>query len=259
MQSSRAAEFTALRVSPPRADRWFFIGVGLLMIVLNLVAFGPSIIDPSGRRAPLPFTPLVAAHVVVSTLFLFVFLAQATLVAAGRTDVHRRLGIFGALLAAALVVLSYFALVDEARRGFDLSGDLSSLPAPPGMEVAATMSPVIQLVLFGILFGAALGYRHRPEVHKRLILIAVLGILSQPPMTHVITHWGALHPWAPLLFPLSSAVFLTPSAIHDRVVNGRIHPVSIWVPIVALVAQITFFGVIAATPLWSSMAKWMVQ
>jgi hypothetical protein len=78
-------------------------------------------------------------------------------------------------------------------------------------------------------------------------------------MTHVITHWPALHPWAPLLFPLSSAVFLAPSAIHDKVVNGRIHPVSIWVPIAVFVAQVAFFAVIAATPLWSAIANWMVR
>lgn len=245
-------------VNQPRVDRWFFIAVGLLMILLNFSAFGPSIIDPSGRRLPLPLTPLVAAHAAVSAAFLLVFLAQATLVATGRTDVHRRLGIFGALLAAALIVLSYSALVGEARRGFDLSGDLSSLPAPPGMEVASTMSPIIQLLLFGLLFGAGLFYRHRPELHKRLILIAVLGILSQPPMTHVITHWRALHPWALLLFPLSSAVFLAPSAIHDKVVDGRIHPVSIWVPLAVLVVQIAFFALIAATPLWGAIAKWLV-
>jgi len=250
--------FNSATVNQPRVDRWFFIGVGLLMIVLNFTAFGPSIIDPSGRRIPLPLTPLVAAHVAVSVAFLLVFLAQATLVATGRTDIHRRMGIFGALLAAALIVLGYFALVGEARRGFDLSGDLSSQPAPPGMEVAFIMSPVIQLLLFGILFGAGLCYRHRPELHKRLILLAVLGILSQPPMTHVISHWRALHPWAPLLFPLSSAVFLAPSAIHDKVVDGRIHPVSIWVPIAALAVQIAFFAVIAATPLWGAIAKWLV-
>jgi hypothetical protein len=246
-------------VNQPRVDRWFFIVVGLLMIFLNFVAFGPSIIDPSGRRMPLPFTPLVAAQGVVSTAFLFVFLAQATLVATGRTDVHRRLGIIGALLAAALIVLGYFALVGEARRGFDLSGDLSSLPAPPGMEVASIMSPVIQLLLFGMLFGAGLLYRHRPELHKRLILLAVLGILSQPPIAHLITHWPALHPWAPLLFPVSSAVFLAPSAIHDKVVNGRIHPVSIWVPIAAFLVQAAFFAVIAGTPLWGAIAKWLVR
>lgn len=246
-------------VNQPRVDRWFFIGVGLLMILLNFSAFGPSIFDPSGRRMPLPLTPLVATHVAVSTAFLFVFLAQATLVATGRTDVHRRLGIFGALLAAALIVLGYFALIGEARRGFDLSGDLSSLPAPPGMEVASIMSPVIQLLLFGMLFGAGLFYRDRPELHKRLILLAVLGILSQPPMTHVITHWGPLHPWAPLLFPLSSAAFLAPSAIHDKVVDGRIHPVSIWVPIAVFVVQVAFFAVIAATPLWSAIADWLVR
>jgi hypothetical protein len=250
--------FDAATINHPRVERWFFIGVGLLMILLNFTAFGPSIVDPSGRKMPLPFTPLVAAHVAVSTAFLLVFLAQATLVAIGRTDVHRRLGIFGAVLAAMLILLSYFALVGEARRGFDLSGDLSSLPAPPGAEVASTMSPVVQLVLFAILFGAALCFRHRPEVHKRLILLAVLGILSQPPMTHVITHWPALRPWAPLLFPLSSAVFLAPSAIHDKVVNGRVHPVSIWVPIAVFVVQVAFFAVFAATPIWGAIAKWLV-
>lgn len=246
-------------INRPRVDRWFFIGVGLVMLVLNFIAFGPSIINPAGRSVPLPLTPVVTAHVAVSAAFLLVFLTQATLVATGRTDVHRRLGIFGALLAAVLVVLGYFALVGEARRGSDLSGDLSSLPAPPGMEVASIMSPVIQLLLFGILFGAGLYFRHRPEVHKRLILLAVLGILSQPPVAHVITHWRPLHPWAPLLFPLSSAVFLAPSAIHDKIVNGRIHPVSIWVPIAAFVAQAAFFAVIAATPLWGGIANWLAR
>lgn len=251
--------FKAATANHQRVDRWFFVGVAFLMILLNFIAFAPSIIDPYERRMPLPLTPLVAAHTAVAVVFLFVFLAQATLVATGRTGAHRRLGIFGALLAAALIVLSYYSLAAEARRGFDLSGDLSSLPAPPGMEVAITMSPVIQLLLFAILLAAALFYRNRPALHKRLILIAVLGILSQPPMTHLISHWRALHPWAPLLFPLSSAAFLVPSAVHDRVVNGRIHPVSIWVPLAALIAQIAFFGVFAATPLWGAIAKWLVQ
>lgn len=242
-----------------RVDRWFFIAVGVAMILLNVMAFGPSIIEPHGRRMPLPLTPLVTAHVVASAAFIVVFLVQAVLAATGRTDVHRRLGIFGAALAASLVIFGYFALVGEARRGFDLSGDLSSLPAPPGMEVASIMSPIIQLVLFGLLFAAALSFRGRPELHKRLMLLAVLGILSQPPMAHLISHWPALHPWAPLLFPISSALFLIPSAVHDKIVDGRIHSISIWMPIALFVAQAAFFAVVAGTPIWITFANWLIR
>lgn len=79
-----------------RINRWFYVGVALLMILLNLVGFGPSIIDASKRNVPLPFTLLVTAHTILSVAWLLLFLAQTTLVATGRTALHRRLGIFGA-------------------------------------------------------------------------------------------------------------------------------------------------------------------
>jgi len=37
---------------PRRVDRRFYISMGLLMILFNVVAFGPSIIDQSGRNVP---------------------------------------------------------------------------------------------------------------------------------------------------------------------------------------------------------------
>lgn len=247
-------------VSQRLVDRWFFIGVALSMILLNVIGFGPSIVDPSGRSVPLPLTPLVAAHTIVSVALLLLFLAQATLIATGRADVHRRLGIVGAALASAFVGLGYLTLVGEARRGFDLSGDLSSLPPPPGVAaVAAIMGPIVQLLLFGILLGAGLYYRHRPDVHKRLMLLAVLGVLSQTPMAHVTTHWPALHPWANVMFPATSAVFLSLSAVYDRAVSGRIHPVSLWVPIVVFVLQNVFFIVIVPTAVWNSLATWLIR
>src|SRR5262249_12470735 len=91
-----------------RVDRWFYINVALLMILLNFVAFGPSILNPSGRRVPLPFTPLVTAHAIVSVAWLLLFLMQATLIATKRIAVHRRLGMVGPALAAVFVVLGYF-------------------------------------------------------------------------------------------------------------------------------------------------------
>jgi len=44
-----------------------------------------------------------------------VFLAQVTLIATGRPAIHRRLGIVGVLLSAALIVVTWFMLVAGAR------------------------------------------------------------------------------------------------------------------------------------------------
>src|SRR5262245_21479687 len=102
-----------------RTGRWFFVSTALLMILLNVVAFGPSLIEPSGRNVPLPLTPLVTAHALVAAAWLLLFLLQAGLVASARTSIHRRVGTVGALLTAAFIVLAYFVVIDEARRGFN--------------------------------------------------------------------------------------------------------------------------------------------
>jgi hypothetical protein len=98
-----------------RVDRWFYISVALLMILFNVVAFGPSIVNLSGRLGPL--TPVVAAHGIVSFAFLLLFLTQVTLVATGRTAVHRRLGIVGPMLAFVMIVLGLVMSIELARRG----------------------------------------------------------------------------------------------------------------------------------------------
>jgi hypothetical protein len=120
---------------PPKrevsSERWFYINIAVLMILLNVVAFGTSIIDPAERRVPLPLSLLVTIHAIVSALWLVLFLTQATLIATTRTAVHRRLGVIGAVLAVVFVVLGVFSVVEQARRGFDLSGDIGRVPLPP--------------------------------------------------------------------------------------------------------------------------------
>src|SRR5262245_40065220 len=115
-----------------RVDRWFYITVALAMIVFNVVAFAPSIIDPSRRSAPLPLTPLVTAHAIVSAAWLVLFLTQATLVATRQVAAHRRIGMFGVGLTVLFILVGCFSVVGQARRGFDLSGDIDRLSTAPG-------------------------------------------------------------------------------------------------------------------------------
>jgi hypothetical protein len=104
-------------------DRWFYISAGLLIILFSVVGFGPSIIDQSRRNEP-P-TPLVITHGIVAGAWLLLFLTQATLVATRRIAAHRRLGIVGPALAVVMIVLGYVVSIEESRRGYDLSGDLT--------------------------------------------------------------------------------------------------------------------------------------
>lgn len=247
-------------MSRHRVERWFYINVALFVIFVNVIGFAPALLEPSGRKVPLPLTPVVAAHGIVSTAFLLLFLAQTTLVATGRRDIHRRLGIAGGVLALALVVLGCLTVIENARRGFDLSGDLSFFPPPPpGVTLeSAIMSALPFPLTFGILVGAAFCWRHRPEIHKRLMLLAVIGLVGTP-ILHMIGHWPALQPWFIVIVPVSAAALLSVSAAYDWVMRRRIHHVSIWVPIVLFVFQTGFFPVIVPTAAWQSLTAWLLQ
>jgi uncharacterized membrane protein YozB (DUF420 family) len=242
-----------------QVDRRFYIGVAVFMIAFNAVAFGPSILSPSTRKVPLPLTPLVTAHAVVSAAWLFLFLAQAALVATGRTAVHRRVGVAGAVLTAVFLVLGWFTTLGQARRGFDLSGAISRLPNPPGVDQAtATVGVLFFFLTFGVLAGAALWYRRRPAVHKRLMLLALLGGLTPTPVAHVIGTWPPLLPWANVIFSLSLVVFLAIGPIYDRISDGRIHPVSLWGGLSLFVWTTAFNAAILPSAAWRQFAHWLI-
>ena len=243
-----------------RVDRWFYISVAVLMILFNLAAFAPSIVEPSGRRVPLPLTPLVTLHAIVAAAWLLLFLMQATLVATGRTSVHRRVGVGGMVLAAAFIVVGCLTTIEDARRGFDLSGDLRRLaPADVQPDAGALLAPIGFLLLFGLLVAVAFCYRHRPAIHKRLMLFAMLGALTTTPLVHVIGHWPALLARRGLILLVGTIVFLSASAVHDRISEGRIHPVSLWTPVIVFVWMLVVNAAIVPSAAWSEFAAWVVK
>lgn len=238
--------------------RWFYVAVTLFVIAFNILSFGPSLMQPTGRRVPLPLTALVVTHAIVAAAWLLVFLAQATLVATGRTSLHRRLGVAGVVLAIALVTTGSMMLIEEARRGHDLSGDL--VPGGTEVDAAALLAVLNAFVLFGILVAAGLWYRHRrPEVHKRLMLLAVMGPLVGAPLAHLIGHWPALTAMAGLLTPVLTLAFLAAQPLHDRLIRGRMHPVSLWGGVLVFAWFFVFFVVIAPTAAWGQFAEWLVR
>ena len=91
------------------------------------------------------------------------------------------------------------------------------------------------------------------------MLLAILGGLTPTPVAHVIGHWPVFQPWTGMIFPLSLFIFLSFSAIYDRVSEGRIHPVSLWVGLLVFVWNAAFSVVIVPSSAWREFATWLIQ
>jgi hypothetical protein len=76
-----------------------------------------------------------------------------------------------------MIILGYMTAITIARRGYDLSGDLR-IEADPILGMVNLLG---DLVPFGILVVAGFLYRHRSDIHKRLMLLATVGGLMPAP------------------------------------------------------------------------------
>jgi hypothetical protein len=263
---AHAREVTPKQTNSLNIGRWFYIGSGVFMLLLTAAGFGPSFIDPSKRNAR-P-TTIVLAHGIVAAAWLLLFLAQATLVATRRTALHRRVGKAAPTVAALMIVFGYMTVMEFARRGYDLSGDLQRAPLPPGIPpptaeefVAAILAPLLGFVNFGLLMAVGLWFRNRPEVHKRLMLLALVS-LALTPIIHLSGNlagrWPGLSGILSIAVPVAFILVLFTGAAHDKLSRGRIHPISVCVPILLLVELFALNPIVMQSATWRQFAGWLV-
>lgn len=245
----------------------FYVGAAVFVILLNIAGFLPSLVDQS-RRVAEP-TLLVAVHGALAGAWLLLFLTQAILVTTRRMTLHRRLGVAGPFMAVAMIAVGTLTVVDLARRGHDLSGDLARVAVPPGSPAlggeefaVGIFPPLLGVANFGILTGLGLWFRKRPAVHKRLMLLA-LGPLVAPPLIHLSGHligrWPDLY--SPLTFaiPIVANALLFGPAVHDKLSSGRVHPISLWVPVLLIVETFGLTAVVMPSDEWRRFATWLVS
>ena len=77
--------------------------MALAALLVIAVGFAPTFYLRPRSLAPLP--PLVVAHGLIFTAWLLVLRAQTSLIAAGRTALHRKLGFMGLGLAVVMLVM----------------------------------------------------------------------------------------------------------------------------------------------------------
>ena len=85
-------------------DRLFFSGMALASAVISFHGFLPTYFHRSAELPPL--TPLYQLHGAVFTAWIVLLVVQTSLVAGGRADIHRKLGMAGVILAAVVFGLA---------------------------------------------------------------------------------------------------------------------------------------------------------
>jgi len=237
--------------------------MAIVMLIVSIAGFAPAIVHPDGRRAPL--TLLATAHGIVFLAWLLLFLAQSLLVATRRVGWHRRLGFASVGLLALMIPLGFGTTAAMVRRGFDLSGDSHVSAQPLIVEgkvttldaATASVFNFGSLLEFTLLAIAAIGYRRRPEVHKRLMLFANIELMGSP-IQHLIGHIPRIV-LTPAKVSIPFAVFLLAAVARDYLVAKRIRPLTAALAIALFLSLPLEGAVIGPSAAWHHLAAWLAR
>ena len=98
-----AAQVIAGSASLP--ERRFYVGMAIAMLAAVVVGFSRSVfLRPLFPEWHSPAEPIFYVHGAAFFAWILLVIVQTTLVANGRTDLHRKVGRFGITLALAMVV-----------------------------------------------------------------------------------------------------------------------------------------------------------
>jgi hypothetical protein len=227
-----------------RTDRLFFSTMSVLIVAIVFVGFMRTFYLSSyfGRPA---LSPLRVVHGAAFTSWVVLFAVQTTLIAAGRRDVHRKLGYAGAVLATVMVPLGLALAITAAREGH----------APLGLApLQFLIVPVFDMVVFAPLVAAAVYYRRQAEMHKRLMFIATVSLLAAA-MARVTGTPGA---GGPLFFFGVPDLIILCGVIYDRRVRGRVHPAYKWGGSFVVLSQVARLALATSAP-WLAIATLLTR
>jgi hypothetical protein len=206
---------------------------------------------PSPMHPVLP--PLLHIHGLVMTTWFVLFFVQVRLIAAHRTDLHRRLGVAGAVLAGLVVALDAGVSLRTVHRLFTAQAGSTHALGFLAINFGVLLS-------FGILVAAAVLLRRRADYHKRFMTLACLSILG-PAIDRLsltlpflgfldsFSQWEMFGVW-----DIGGALCIGADALKNR----RLHPAWIWGAVLVVALQVAA-GAVRYTSSWQQFAAWLVR
>lgn len=227
-----------------------YVTMALVCATVAFLGFAPTYWAPmlTGRST---FAPVLHLHAVVFFGWAVLLAVQMWLGATRRFAIHRTLGMFAISVATAMTIFGVLVAIRQMHAAAALGERDAGL--------AFSIVPLGGIAFFAVVFAIAVLNVRRPEVHKRLMLLASISILDAP-----LARWFMilLAPAAPAgpppvsldLGPAAVALgLLAVPMVADWRRDGRVHRVYV-VGAAAYVALKLLQGPLSTTPQWQAFA-----
>jgi hypothetical protein len=228
-------------------ERMFFTGTAVVMAVVVFTGFARTFfLRPWFPEVAAPPEPIFLVHGLVFSAWMVLLVVQTALIATDRRAVHRSLGVFGAVLAVAVVALGVSGALVAAER----PGGFMNVPVP---ALQFLIVPLLDMTIFGTCVTLAVAWRNYPQTHKRLMLLGTVSMLTA----------------AFARFPLEIAfnnvlvafiltdLFIIALAVWDVRSRGRLHAVTLWAGGITIVSQPLRLA-LSESGAWMAFAGWLV-
>ena len=221
-------------------DRYFYLSMGFVTAGVVYAGFSQTV-GMNLFHAAVPRPLILWFHGAAFSSWVLFFILQSALVRTRNVRVHRALGWFGAALGTAMVVLGFTTSVIMTRF------DMRVLHEVTGTAEFLVI-PFYDMIAFGTLFGLAILWRKKPDLHRRLLFLATVGLLDAAfgrfqylfdSNLFAVCVWGVM-----LLGP-----------IRDWIVDKRVHRLYlIALPCVIVAFSFALYTWRSASPWWMSIA-----
>lgn len=197
----------------------FFLGMSVLLLLILLAGFSRTLYLRLFFEVP-AIPSYLHVHGATVTAWFVWLIVQASLVNVSRIDVHRRIGMLGALIGAAVIPAGLMATLQLVSRLPEIGLPFEQAPV---FITWIVWSNFHMLLGFAAFLGTALLLRRRTDVHKRLMLLATINLMP-PPLARIAQNLGWVLEQEITFVTVTVLLLLVPLLIYDLATAKRVHP-----------------------------------
>jgi hypothetical protein len=231
----------------PLSDRRFFSWMSVAMAAVAFAGFARTYYLAEFNDGPKPtITPIVHIHGALATAWILLLIVQTRLIAYGRRDIHKLLGLVGVAIGAAVVAIGIYVAIHSERR-IHTPATADTLADP----YVFLIFPFASIGLFALFATLGVLNRQRSEAHKRYMMLATASMIV-PALARIVTQTtqGASLVAVPGVVGAMVLVnlFLIAMVVHDFYTRGRLHPVTLWGGLTTLLSEPLRFAIGYSAP-----------
>lgn len=238
------------RVSAQSPTQYFYFYMALSCMAVAFLGFAPTYWMPLASGS-FPSMPVIHFHGLLFFAWSLYFVFQSWLAASGQIARHRTIGMIGVSLATAMTIFGFLAGVNAMKR--------SAAIGLTNEGIAFAIVPFSGILFFAVVVTLAIANVRRPEIHKRLMLLAGISVLDAAVARWFLTFLAPPGPPGPPPVPVTippafvAYLLLVAAIVYDWRTRGRPHPVYVYGGIVLVAVKLLNWP-ISTTSAWHSLA-----